>query len=85
MLEFVRSCINKYTLLTPENLKTTFLLFTKEEGKDIQVQEFKNVLGLSSKFSDKAWEQIIKAIDLNGDGNIDQAEFTDMMLKFIND
>ncbi len=61
------------------------MLFTKEEGKDIQVQDFKSVLGLSTKFSDKAWEQIIKSIDLNGDGNIDQSEFADMMLKFIND
>ncbi len=43
------------------------------------------MLGLSSKFSEKAWEQIIKSIDLNGDGNIDQAEFTEMMMKFIND
>ncbi len=48
------------------------------------VQEFKAVLGLSSKFSDKAWEQIIKSIDLNGDGNIDVSEFIDMMLKFLN-
>ena len=80
--EFVRSCINKQTLLTAENLKTTFLLFTKEEGRDMPVQEFKAVLGLSSKFSDKAWEQIIKSIDLNGDGNIDVSEFVDMMLKF---
>ena len=83
--EFARSCINKYTLLTPENLKIVFLLFTKEDGRDMPVQEFKVVLGLSSKFSDKAWEQIIKSIDLNGDGNIDQNEFIDMMMKFIND
>jgi calcium-dependent protein kinase len=83
--EFVRSCINKHTLLTAENLKTTFLLFTKEEGRDMPVQEFKAILGLSSKFSDKAWEQIIKSIDLNGDGNIDVNEFVDMMLKFLNE
>jgi calcium-dependent protein kinase len=82
--EFVRSCINKHKLLTTDNLKTTFLLFTKEEGRDMPVQEFKAVLGLSSKFSDKAWEQIIKSIDLNGDGNIDVNEFVDMMVKFLN-
>ena len=71
--------------MTKENLRTTFLLFTKEEGKSIEVQDFKSVLGLSTKFSEKAWEQIIKQIDLNGDGNIDQEEFVDMMLKFIED
>jgi hypothetical protein len=34
------------------------------------IQEFKAVLGLSSKFSDREWEQIIKSIDLNGDGQV---------------
>jgi Ca2+-binding EF-hand superfamily protein len=66
----VRACINKYHLLTPENLKTTFILFTKEENKDMPIQDFKAVLGLSSKFSDREWESIIKSIDLNGDGQV---------------
>jgi calcium-dependent protein kinase len=69
--EFVRACINKNQLLSEENLKTTFILFTKtDENKNISCQDFKSILGLSSKFSDRTWEQIIKAIDVNGDNEV---------------
>jgi calcium-dependent protein kinase len=81
--EFVRACVNKVSLLTEENLKTAFLLFTKDESKlYISPMEFKGILGLQTKFSDKMWEGIIKEIDANGDGQIEYDEFKDMMLKF---
>jgi calcium-dependent protein kinase len=83
-LEFVRACVNKHKLLTEEHLKTAFILFTKsDENRTISPQEFKSILGLQSKFSDKTWEQIIKAIDINGDNQIEFDEFKEMMLKFI--
>jgi calcium-dependent protein kinase len=69
--EFVRACINKRTLLSEENLKTTFELFTKsDENKNISCQDFKAILGLQSKFNNKTWEQIIKTIDVNGDNEV---------------
>lgn len=68
--EFVRACINKYSLLIEEHLKTTFRLFTKDENRNISPQEFKSLLGLQTKFSDKTWEQIIKTIDKNGDNQV---------------
>jgi hypothetical protein len=69
--EFVRACVNKNELLTEENLKTTFVLFTKtDENKNISCQDFKAILALQSKFSDKTWEQIIKTIDINGDNEV---------------
>ncbi len=84
--EFLRACINKSNLLTEENLKTTFVLFTKDENKIyISPSEFKSILGLQTKFSDKTWETIIKEIDVNGDNMIEFDEFKDMMLKFINE
>ena len=71
LLEFMRACVNKNELLTEENLKTTFILFTKQdENKTISCQDFKAILGLQSKFSDKTWEQIIKTIDINGDNQV---------------
>lgn len=82
--EFVRACINKYNLLTEQNLKTTFNLFTKDDKKEyISPSEFKSILGLQSKFTDKTWDQIIKTIDINGDNQIEYNEFKEMMLKFI--
>lgn len=84
--EFVRACVDKMALLTEENLRITFHLFTKDESKQyISPSEFKSILGLQSKFTDKTWEQIIKAIDINQDNMIEFDEFKDMMLKFINE
>lgn len=84
--EFLRACVDKSTLLTEENLKTAFVLFTKDENKIyISPSEFKSILGLQTKFSDKTWEGIIKEIDINGDNQIEYDEFKDMMLKFINE
>lgn len=69
--EFVRACISKNLLLSDENLKTTFVLFNKtEDEKDIPCTEFKSILGLQSKFSEKTWDQIIKTIDVNGDNMV---------------
>jgi calcium-dependent protein kinase len=69
--EFVRACISKNLLLSDENLKTTFVLFTKTDAeKDISCTEFKSILGLQSKFSEKTWDQIIKTIDVNGDNMV---------------
>jgi calcium-dependent protein kinase len=83
--EFCRACINKKELLVEENLKNTFVLFTKtNENATISCNDFKSILGLSSKFSDKQWDMIIKTIDKNGDGQIEFDEFKDMMELFIN-
>ena len=81
--EFIRACINKKELLSDDNLKKTFILFTKtDETATISCNDFKSILGLSSKFTDKQWEMIIKAIDKNGDGQIEFDEFKDMMKLF---
>lgn len=80
--EFIRACINKNELLTDENLKTTFQLFTKDETKDhLSPSEFKSLLGLNSKFSDSTWDQIIKTIDKDGNNQIEYDEFKEMMLE----
>jgi calcium-dependent protein kinase len=84
--EFVRACVNKKELLAEENLKKVFSLFTKAESVEnvsISCTNFKNILGLSSKFSDKQWDTIIKTIDKNGDNEIEYDEFKDMMLLFL--
>ena len=82
--EFLRACVSKASLLTEDNLKTAFVLFTKDETKMyISPSEFKSILGLQSKFNDKTWEGIIKEIDINGDNMIEYMEFKDMMIKFI--
>lgn len=94
--EFIRACINKSKFLKESNLRKTFELLKKEklveeevdgeikigEGQEIPVDEFKELLGLSSKFTDKQWELIIKEVDKNGDGQIEYEEFKEMMELF---
>ena len=84
--EFIRACINKHKLLSEENLKKCFCLFIRNnsyESVTIDVDRFKSLLGLSSKFTDKQWISIIKSIDKNGDGQIEFDEFKDMMELFL--
>jgi len=66
----VRACINKHSLLTSDYLKSTFALFTKNENKNISPTDFKHFLGLQSKFNEKQWEQIIKNVDKDGNGQV---------------
>jgi calcium-dependent protein kinase len=85
--EFIRACFNKKTLLSEENLQKCFCLFIRNNSFDsvtIDVDRFKSLLGLSSKFTDKQWIMIIKSIDKNGDGQIEFDEFKDMMDLFLN-
>ena len=85
--EFIRACFNKKKLLSEENLQKCFCLFIRNNSYDsvtIDVDRFKSLLGLSSKFTDKQWIMIIKSIDKNGDGQIEFDEFKDMMDLFLN-
>ena len=84
--EFLRACVDKAKLLSEDNMRNTFIVFAKDESKDfIPPSDLKSILGLSSKFSDSLWDEIIKAVDVNGDNKIEYDEFKDMMLKFINE
>lgn len=84
--EFIGACSNKTALLSEDNMKNAFILFAKDETKDyILPSEFKSILGLQSKFNDNTWDEIIKAVDANGDNQIEYDEFKEMMLKFIQD
>ena len=81
-LEFIRACINKRNLLTNDYLKSTFTLFTKDENKNISPADFKYFLGLQSKFNDKQWEQIIKNVDKDGNGQVNNYSNTNYFKNF---
>jgi len=71
LVEFARCFIDKKKLLTNEIIETTFLMFTRGDlEKKMSPQEFKNILGINVKFSEKVWDHIIKQIDQNGDGEV---------------
>ena len=81
--EFLRACINKDKVLTTENLQTVFNMFDKDKSGKITPEELKHVLGKDSKVSAEVWNEIVKDIDTNGDGEISFNEFRIMMNKIV--
>ncbi len=63
--EFVRATINKTKLLCDDNLNITFKLFDKDGGGSITPDEIRSILGLSAKFSEEAWKEIIDTLEQN--------------------
>lgn len=84
-MEWSAATINKRVLLNEKNLKTTFEMFDKDGGGTISAQEIAQILGHNLSKDEKVWNEIVKEVDLNGDGLIDFKEFKTMMNKFIKD
>ena len=85
--EWCAATVNKDELLVDENLKHAFELFDKDGSGTIEAAEVAAVLGNNipgHSLQDSVWDEIIKEVDVNGDGKIDFEEFKQMMLK-IND
>ena len=79
--EFVKAAIDKKKLLTDEKLKAAFSLFDRTGDGDIEAKELKEVIGEDSNIDNKVWFDMIKEVDLDGNGVIDFGEFKEMMLK----
>ena len=79
--EFVKAAIDKKKLLTEEKLKAAFSLFDRNGDGDIEAKELKEVIGDDNNNDNNVWLQMIKEVDLDGNGVIDFEEFKDMMQK----
>ena len=77
--EFIRAGIDKKKILTKENLLTVFRVFDIDKSGKISPSEIKNILDREGNFDEEVWNQLIKEIDLNGDGEISFSEFQKMM------
>lgn len=84
--EFVVATMNEKNFLTKDKLENAFKMFDKvqknlfnlQDGSgSISPEEIKAVLG----GQDKHIDQIIKEVDVNGDGEISFEEFSEMMKK----
>ena len=58
-------------------------MFDKDKSGKITPEELKHVLGKDSKVSAEVWNEIVKDIDTNGDGEISFNEFRIMMNKIV--
>ena len=81
-MEWSAATINKRVLLNEKNLSATFEMFDKDGGGTISAQEIAQILGHNLSKDEKVWNDIVKEVDLNGDGLIDFIEFKTMMKKF---
>mmetsp|Transcript_10583 Transcript_10583/g.7908 ORF Transcript_10583/g.7908 Transcript_10583/m.7908 type:complete len:151 (+) Transcript_10583:1069-1521(+) len=81
--EFIAATVNKQKLLSKEGLKTAFAIFDKDDNGFISAQEVKQVLDHGKKFDERVWDNIIREVDINGDGEISYQEFEKMMEKLL--
>ena len=76
--------MNYENLVSENNLKNAFEYFDKDHNGYLTPDEIREVLGLGGQENDevskKTVEEIIKEVDLNGDGIISYEEFRMMMI-----
>ena len=79
--EFLRATVNYENLVTEKNLKYAFDYFDKDHSGFLSPDEIREVLGLSdeNEETNKLVNDIIKDVDINGDGQISYEEFKTMM------
>ena len=81
--EFMQACANKEDLLDEKQLKISFQFFDKDDSGTVTIEELKDALGIGKNIDEKVWEDVIKEVDENGDGEIDFEEFKNMMTKLV--
>ncbi len=82
--EWAVATTKKENILSEAKMKGAFNVFDKDQSGSISSEEVKAVLGVGKKFGDeRIWDDIIKEVDVNGDGEISFDEFKYMMTKFL--
>uniref|UniRef100_A0A7S3NFM7 EF-hand domain-containing protein n=1 Tax=Euplotes harpa TaxID=151035 RepID=A0A7S3NFM7_9SPIT len=85
--EFIAATMEQNMYLKEENLRTAFKMFDKDGSGKISIEEMKQVLGAGvdgQTEDEEEWNELIKEVDINGDGEIDFEEFILMMRKQFN-
>jgi Ca2+-binding EF-hand superfamily protein len=57
-----------------DSLRATFSMFDKDGDGKITAKELKDLLGSSEQYKNKPekfWDDMIREVDLNGDGEVD--------------
>jgi len=62
-------------------MRAAFNLFDKDGGGTIEAAEIASVLGYDMERNAEAFQDMVREIDINGDGQIDFNEFKQMLLR----
>jgi calcium-dependent protein kinase len=73
--EFITALIEGKNLVTNDRLQKAFKMLDRDGSGSISLEEIRHVFG----GEESKWRRIVNEVDLNGDGEIDFAEFKKMM------
>ncbi|CDJ28906.1 uncharacterized protein EMH_0045050 [Eimeria mitis] len=82
--EFVTVAMDRKTLLSRQRLERAFGMFDSDGSGKISSAELAMIFGVSELDGD-AWRRVLAEVDANNDGEIDFAEFQQMLLKLCGD
>ena len=83
--EWCAATIKQDQLLNEPNMRAAFNLFDKDGGGTIEAAEIASVLGYDMEKNKEMFENVVREIDLNGDGMIDFNEFRAMLVRLADD
>jgi calcium-dependent protein kinase len=81
--EFLMASSKREFLINKQNLDIAFSAFDADGNGKISAKELKQLLSGEFESVDSLWEDLIKEVDANQDGEIDINEFKDMMFKLL--
>jgi len=78
--EFIVAAMKEEELTSEEFLKAAFKMFDKDESGSIGTDNIKQMLGFGENaIKPEVLDQIMKQVDINGDGEISYEEFVTLM------
>ena len=78
--EFLKANLDNKKIMSKENLNAAFRMFDKDEDGKINAEEVKNILQGGNEFIDiQIWRDILQEFDINGNGEIDLNEFSQLL------
>jgi calcium-dependent protein kinase len=79
--EFLTAGMKMNSESNTANLKAAFRMFDADGSGTISLEELRNMLGPELLQTDQAWQSLLSEADANGDGEIDLAEFQQLVLR----